>query len=130
MKSFDQLTIRDKAQQLHEWFPNETKELITFIQGTAKGIANDSNKAKPEALKQMFSAKELKLLAVEAGKLTDTFYNLMVGNSKFFAEQLFKEGDLAVFCIDCIKQFVRIRPESKFAEAVHLFFITKKTSDH
>jgi len=126
MKRFDQLTIADKAQQLHEWFPNETKELIAFIQGTAKNIANDTGKADPEALLHLFSSKQLKLLAVEAGKLTDTFYDLMVNNSKFFAEQLFSENNLANFSVDCIKQFVRIRPDSTFAEAVQLFFMTDK----
>jgi len=121
MKPYKDLSIIDKAELLHQWFPNEMNHFISFAEKIARNtIKKEGNIKKPWHSKKLDPI----LWHTEANVLLekiDKHRQSLVEDSTFFANKVFK-GYLDFFPEHCLLEYTLISPNQKMIDAIEFLF--------
>jgi len=123
MKRLHQMTNVDKANALHQLFPQEIPALLDFITGMCEAIQQDKDRNRSNWDDGFMSFDYWLSLILETEYRIKKFQNRMCESNKVFAEQLF-DGFTAVFASHCITVYTSVKkhPNAKFTLAVELLF--------
>ena len=118
MKPFKELNSMDKAQLLHNLFPDDINHLLTFLEDSASMILNDPS-LMPEDWNRKIDLTKWREEATLLKEKINQHREQMVKDSEYFATTLFK-GYLDFFPLQCLKDYTLITPNQKLADAIEL----------
>jgi hypothetical protein len=121
MKPFYDLDTIDKAQLLHELFPEEIKGLLEFMLQAANEITTAPEKIKDNWGGKPFSADGWIILAKETEHRILKNFDALIKTKRRFSDQLF-DGYTAMFTQQCLQDYSQICKNSQFIQAMKLLF--------
>lgn len=117
------MSSKDKARLLHELFPEHMQELIRFIEAVCLTIIEDEQLLRIRWQYQTVDFDRwLTLAQIIFARIAQNGEGITT-EPELFAQRLFS-GDFAVFTIDCIQSYTKVRkhPDNKFTQATDFFF--------
>lgn len=122
MKPYIDLTTIEKAQLLHQWFPDDINHFLSF----AEKIAIDTIKREGKIPDTWHNNKVDPILWYrEADVLLDkinTNRERLVKDSAFFSSTIFK-GYLDFFPHHCLLEYTLYSPNQKMIDAIEFLFL-------
>jgi hypothetical protein len=121
MKSLHNLTNIDKANLIHQLFPQEIPSLLEFISSMCITIKEDQELNRKKWDNGFITFEYWLHLTSQVESKIEKRSSIYIKNPKAFSEQLF-ENHLALFTNHCISVYTRIRqhPDPKFTLAIEL----------
>lgn len=116
-----QLTNVDKAELLHQLFPEEIPALLDFIRGMCQSIKEDEARNRAAWDGGFMSFDYWLHLLNQSEEVIASKEQSMIKSSRVFADQLFS-GYTALYVNHCISLYTRVKqhPNPKFTLAVEL----------
>ncbi|MCE7044442.1 hypothetical protein [Dyadobacter sp. CY312] len=123
MKNFQELTNSDKAKLLHRLFPQHIEDLINFIEGMCHTVQEEQESGRRSWDNGFVTFDSWLYLAADVQKQIEKNRHKIISQHGCFASFLFS-GYTALFSIHCVVTYTAVRrhPDSKFTNAVDLFF--------
>lgn len=123
MKPLNNLTSIEKAQMLHQLFPDEIPAFLTFIHNMSVTIKEEEDQHRKLWDNGLFDFDFWLGLVNEADKKINQYGDKLIMDYRLFADQLF-DGYPAVYLVHCLMVYTtqREHPNEKFTQAVDLLF--------
>jgi hypothetical protein len=120
-QSLIEMSYAEKAKLLHILCPEVIRGFITYVLEAAVTMINNPDMGKMHSDNEKISAEGwVELAQVVRKKISDSFEDL-VGNSNFFAVQLF-DGHSLNFLMDCLQEYVSKCQNERFNKGVEFIF--------
>ena len=123
MKPLTQLTNTDKAELLHQLFPDEIPQLLQFVQGLCEAIQENEETYLQKWDNGLFGFGFWLNQLREVESKIKKYDKRLHSDSQLFAEQLF-DGFLDMYMVHCLTIYTTTRqhPNQKFIIAINLLF--------
>lgn len=123
MKALANLNNVEKAQLLHNLFPQEIPAVLQFISSCAKTLIEEQEQQRPHWDGALFGFDFWLSLAQHAEKVISEYDRKLQKSSRLFADELFG-GYNAAFAVHCLTIYTTVRQHtnSKFTLATDLLF--------
>jgi hypothetical protein len=121
MKPLKHWNNEEKAELLHQLFPDQIRRFVSYVEETANVIISAPERVKDQWGSKTISAEVWIKLAKEINEIIVHSKDRLVANSDHFASQLF-QAYKGIFLIQCLQDYITICPNSKFNKAIELLF--------